>query len=85
MRGGMSTLPDRGITADALARRVRQTTRQQLGKRDAAMFLGYWLEHDPPICEEVSPGRFLLTDYGMSLAQGINRALDLPDDERKAA
>jgi hypothetical protein len=72
------------LTANQLARRLKQQG-HQVKRADAAMFLGYWIENDPPIYEEVSPGRFLLTDYGMSLAQGINRALDLPDDERKAA
>ena len=68
---------NQALTSDQLKRRL-VAQGHEVKRAHAAMFLGYWLEQG--IVTEVWPNRFALTDYGMSLAVGLE-----PDTERKAA
>jgi hypothetical protein len=57
------------VTAAELAYRTRATSLVRISTTNAAMFLGYWLEHG--IVEEVLPGRYRLTAEGQRMAGGL--------------
>ena len=64
------------VTSNELARRTNATSLLHITRRDAAMFVGYWLEHN--IVEKVLPGRYRLTEHGQRVAAGL---LDTERDE----
>ena len=58
-----------GLTPAELAHRLRVEHRIRVSASQAAMFLGYWLEHG--IVVEHLPGQYRLTDQGRRIASGL--------------
>jgi hypothetical protein len=68
------------VSAAEVAHRTRASLHVRINEHQAAMFLGYWLEHH--IVEEVLPGRYRLTPKGEHVASGLLTTDLCPQSDR---